>query len=86
MTWSIEWTDQAIKDARHLDQQVKDRLVRAIERLAETGQGDVVKLREPLQGYRLRVGDWRISFEKDAETCTITVKHVRHRSEAYRRT
>jgi mRNA-degrading endonuclease RelE of RelBE toxin-antitoxin system len=53
MTWRIEWTSHALKDARRLDRPIRERIVEAIERLAEAGQGDVVRLQAPLSGYRL---------------------------------
>ena len=34
-------------------------------------------------GYRLRVGDWRIIYELDNETQTMTVKAIRQRGGAY---
>ncbi len=35
-------------------------------------------------GYRLRVGDWRIIYELDSGTKTMTVTAVRQRGSAYR--
>ncbi len=35
--------------------------------------------------YRLRVGDWRVLFDKDETTRTMEVGRVLHRREAYRR-
>jgi mRNA interferase RelE/StbE len=85
MTWRIEWTDHALKDARRLDRPIRERIVEAIERLAEAGQGDVVRLQAPLTGYRLRVGDWRVIFTLSMEPRILIVRRIRHRSEAYRR-
>ena len=34
-------------------------------------------------GYRLRVGNWRIIYELDSGTQTMTVKAVRQRGDAY---
>jgi len=43
---------------------------------------DVHKLQEPLPGYRLRIGDYRVLFK--FEPGTITVYKIRQRKEAYR--
>lgn len=85
MIWRLEWTRQAVKDVQSLDRQVRERLVEAMEHLSQTEQGDVVSLKKPLRGYRLRVGDWRVSFERDAAAGVIIVRRVRHRSQAYRK-
>jgi mRNA-degrading endonuclease RelE of RelBE toxin-antitoxin system len=45
--------------------------------------GDVVKLANTDE-WRLRVGDWRIRFERDAETGVVHVIRVLPRGRAYR--
>jgi mRNA interferase RelE/StbE len=35
--------------------------------------------------YRIRVGDYRIVYEVDTEAKQITIHHVRHRREVYRK-
>ena len=85
MTWEIVWSEPALRDLRRLDAQVARRVASAVAHLAETGQGDVVALKEPLRGFRLRMGDWCITFERDPERGVLTVRRVRHRREAYRR-
>jgi len=58
--------------------------VAAIERFAETGEGDVIRVKNvwPPQ-LRLREGDWRARLRKHKEQQVIEVIHVRHRSQAY---
>jgi mRNA interferase RelE/StbE len=66
---------------RRLDAAVADRIIRAVVRFAETGQGDVKVLAGRQGELRLRVGDWRVLFSRgDA----IVVHRVRPRGEAYR--
>ncbi|MHB8860172.1 MAG: type II toxin-antitoxin system RelE family toxin [Minisyncoccota bacterium] len=43
---------------------------------------NTTKLKPPLRGYRLRVGDYRILFEFSPNV--ITVHKIRHRKDAYR--
>ena len=38
-----------------------------------------------MDGYRLRVGDWRVIFELDHEARTLNVRAVRERGSAYQR-
>jgi mRNA interferase RelE/StbE len=84
MSWRVEWTHEAIKDMRRVDRKLQGRILRAIERLAEAGHGDVSSLRPPLEDLRLRVGDWRVRFSYEADTEVIHILHVKHRREAYR--
>lgn len=83
MTWQVSWTNTAKRGLRSLDPAAKRRVVGAVEAFAATGQGDVKKLQgEP--GYRLRVGSYRVVFERKGETLTILVLRVGHRREVYR--
>ncbi len=59
------------------------RTKQSVERLAETGAGNVKRLQgiDPPE-FRLRVGDYRVRFHTDG--ATVTVLRVRNRREAYR--
>jgi mRNA interferase RelE/StbE len=54
----------------------------AIERLPT---GDIKRLSGRRGEYRLRVGGWRILFERDDEARLIRVIDVRPRGDAYKR-
>jgi len=84
MTWQLLWSAAAKRDLAKIDRQVSARIVRAAVRCAETGHGDLSRLRPPLDGYRLRVGDWRLLLELDEPSGTMRVVRVLHRREAYR--
>ena len=84
MDWQLIWAQRAVRDMRRLDRQVREHLLGAVERFAATGAGDVIALDPPLGGYRLRYRDWRVSFDRDPESRTITIRRVR-RDEAYKR-
>ena len=79
----IEWTGTALEDMAGLDKGIARRVKQSVERLAETGAGNVKRLKgiEPSE-FRLRVGDHRVRFHSDG--VTITVLRVRNRREAYR--
>ncbi|HLH27098.1 MAG TPA: type II toxin-antitoxin system RelE/ParE family toxin [Chloroflexota bacterium] len=84
MSWRIEWTPAAIRDLRHMDRQVAERVRTAVRRLAETQYGDVIRLTSTEPEWRLRVGDWRVRFVYDFEHRVIRVLRVRPRGRAYR--
>jgi mRNA interferase RelE/StbE len=79
----IEWTELAVDDMAALDKSTARRVKSAVERLAESGTGDLKKLHgvDP-PAYRLRAGDFRVRLE--LEGGTIRVLRVRNRREAYR--
>jgi mRNA interferase RelE/StbE len=78
----IVWTEPAKADVRHLDKPAAMRILAALHRFAETGEGEV----KTLQGrdeLRLRIGDYRLFFICPAAG-TIEIRRVLHRREAYR--
>lgn len=67
-----------------MERRIRERILAALERLAETGRGDVVKIQGRDPEWRLRVGDYRVRPTFEFQTQTIRVLRVRHRREAYR--
>ena len=59
MIWTVILAQAARRDMRRLNPQVAGRIVRALQRFAETEQGDVIRLRGVEREWRLRVGDSR---------------------------
>lgn len=57
-------------------------ILRAIHAYAERGEGDVKKLKPPLNDFRLRVGQYRVLFSEDSSQLRIHM--VGHRREIYR--
>ena len=84
MIWAIRWTRPAEKDLRRLDVSVERRVLEAVARLAETGQGNMRQLAGRDHQWRLRVGDFRVILTLDAKARIAVVHAVRHRSDAYR--
>lgn len=83
MTWTVAWTSAALGDLRRQDRRLTERIIAAVERLAETGHGDVKRLRGS-EEYRLRVGQWRVRFALEAEEAKLLVLRVLPRGSAYR--
>jgi mRNA interferase RelE/StbE len=70
---------------KKLDPPVRGRVIDAVQQFAQTGTGDVVRLAdiEPPE-YRLRIGDWRVRFNRDEEQRVLNVLRVLPRGKAYR--
>ena len=83
MTLRVVVRGAARRELRRLDLSARDRVVAAIERYAETGEGDVRKLTDVSpQQWRLRVGEYRVRFLLDGDA--LEVLHVLPRGRAYR--
>jgi len=76
----ITFTPAALRQWAKLSADVRSRIRGKLESFAETGIGDVKRLKGRA-GARLRVGDWRVIFY--AEDNMIVVVAVGHRREIY---
>ena len=84
MSWTVVLTASAQRDLRRLDRPVATRILDALARLADTGQGDVTRLQGVSDEWRLRIGDWRVRFRYDHPTRTLEVLRILPRGQAYR--
>ena len=84
MSWTVVLTASAQRDIRRLDRPVAARILDALTRLADSGQGDVTRLQGSSDEWRLRVGDWRVRFRYDHPTRTLEVLRILPRGQAYR--
>ena len=76
----IVFTAAATRQWLNLSTDVRRRLDAKLMAFAETGQGDVKRLKGRA-GARLRVGDWRIIFYVEGNA--VVVAAVGHRREIY---
>lgn len=76
----IAFTAASARQWAKLTPDVRGRIDKRLAEFAETGHGDVKRLRGQ-DGLRLRVGDWRVIFYEDRDT--IVVAAVGHRREIY---
>jgi mRNA interferase RelE/StbE len=60
------------------------RVSEAIEGLREEPRPPGCRKLSDREGWRLRVGDYRVIYEKDDEQRTVTVLQVGHRRDVYR--
>ena len=78
----IVWAEPAKADVRRLDKPTAMRILAALHRFADSGEGDLKAL-QGMDELRLRIGDYRLFFVCKAVD-TIEVRRVLHRREAYR--
>lgn len=85
MEYRLVYTKRSFKDIRKLDSKIKDRIKKALEkfRQAPFEASSVKKLTHPELGeYRLRVGDYRVIFDVDADK--LVILRIGHRKKVYR--
>ena len=76
----VNFLPAAAKQWTKLTAEVRLRLDSRLTEFAETGKGDVKRLKGR-EGARLRVGDWRIIFYEEDEAIFIVA--VGHRRDIY---
>lgn len=69
------------------DRRLQEKLSGRIDNLAAdpfAPNPNATKMKDLEQGYRLRVGDYRIIYEVDSKTQTLVIWKIDHRSSVYR--
>jgi mRNA interferase RelE/StbE len=84
--YSVEFTARARKELWDLPKPIQRRIVRVLPLLgASPRQGANIKpLKGHADGYRLRVGDYRVLYQVQEAHLVVLVVKVAHRREAYR--
>ena len=81
MTYQIEFKPRALKDLKAVDKGDAHRIVEKIKLLGEDLAGDVKRLTNFTPEYRLRIGNYRVLFELEADK--VVIYRIRHRKDAY---
>ena len=85
MAYSIEFTRQARKDFSALPSVVKPRVAEAIKGLADQPRPHGCRKLVEVDGWRIRVGDYRILYTMDDSAQVVTVYWIGVRGNAYRK-
>lgn len=72
------------KAEKFIKKQDKDTQKRIIKAILELPKGDIKKLKGIDEIYRLRIGDFRVLFEKNDEELVIIIVDVGNRGEIYK--
>jgi mRNA interferase RelE/StbE len=83
--WSVVYTAGAIKTLSKMDSSIAKRIRSRVLILARNplAQDNNVKRLVGTEGYRLRVGDWRVVYVLEHRVLTVVVVRIGHRSEVY---
>jgi mRNA interferase RelE/StbE len=83
--WSVTYTADAIRSLSRMDPQIAKRIrskVLALARDPNAPNNNLKKL-TGIEGYRLRVGDWRVIYTLKHQALTVIVIRIGHRREVY---
>lgn len=79
----IEFRPAALRELRKIDKSVQPRIRGAIELLAQDPRPPASRPLRGRDGYRLRVGDYRILYTIEDAVLTIVVVTIGHRRDVY---
>jgi len=82
--WKVQYSKVAKRELSKLSKVDQQQVMRSIDRYAENESGDVKKLQVDVTStWRLRAGDWRVFFDKDNASSTLTIARIRNRKDSY---
>ena len=86
--WKVEFTQDAAKDLRRLDNSVQQQILRYMQERVATGD-DPRRFGKPLRGdkkglWRYRVGNYRIICLLEDEKMIVLILRIAHRSHVYK--
>ena len=82
--YRIEFRPAALRELRKIDRSAQPRIQGAIALLAQDPRPPASRPLRGREGYRLRVGDYRIIYTIDDGVLLLVVVTIRHRREVYR--
>jgi mRNA interferase RelE/StbE len=75
----------AQKDLNHLPDKEVIRLSKRIAQLSANPQPVGIQKLSDNEGYRIRIGDYRILFNIDQKSSKIFIYRIKHRKDVYRK-
>ncbi|MBM3537659.1 MAG: type II toxin-antitoxin system mRNA interferase toxin, RelE/StbE family [Alphaproteobacteria bacterium] len=83
--WSVSYTVGALRALAGMNPVMARRIRTKILTLAQDPKApnNNVKKLTGIEGYRLRVGDWRVVYTLKHQKLTVIVIRIGHRSEVY---
>ncbi len=81
--YELIYSPSALKQLEKLEHNIKERIVVALERLRIRPESCDIKKLVGMQGYRFRVGDYRIIFDMEKDKLIILVLQIGHRKNIY---
>lgn len=84
MSYTVSIVPSAQREMRRLPRSILVRIHRRIINLGQDPRPSRAKKLRADSGYRIRIGDYRLVYDIDDASQTVTIRIVRHRRDAYR--
>jgi mRNA interferase RelE/StbE len=81
--YTLIYSPTALKQLEKLEKNTRERILISLERLRIRPESCNIKKLVGMQGYRLRIGDYRVVFDIEQDKLLILVLHVGHRKSIY---
>lgn len=86
MSYRVEFSTAAARQVKKLPRPARDRVLDAVEGLAEDPRPHgAKKLVGEQHAWRIRIGDYRVIYDVLDEVLTVTVVRAAHRRQVYDR-
>ena len=82
--YALRYEHRVEKELRPIPSRDRLQILHDIERLQDQPRRHGVEKLGGVDGYRLRVGDYRILFTIDDGSKRVTIYRIKHRRDAYR--
>lgn len=79
--YAVEWTRKALKQLKRFDNQRQKQIVIAVRELRNWPDCKNVKALKQQEGYRLRVGRYRVFFDVEDTLRIVKIEEVKKRDE-----
>lgn len=84
MTYRLSILPRAQKELAQVPHDTYERIVAAIRKLSEEPRPPGCRKLSGREGWRIRVGDYRVLYGIDERERAVTVQHIGHRRDVYR--
>ena len=84
MSYSIQILRRAQKEMAQLPKQEYERIKEAVQNLSDDPRPQGCKKLTGREGWRIRIGDYRVIYEIDDAKQIMTVLHIGHRRDVYK--
>jgi mRNA interferase RelE/StbE len=84
LSYSLSILPRAVKELKRLPPDIRNRVLHSVQSLTGDPRPPQCRKLSGREGFRIRVGDYRVLYDVDDSDRSVIILHVAHRSNAYR--